>query len=76
MNPITIDISDRKAVTFVADNCQLRNIILPFLVALLGEPLYVIKDGEVGSPRREIVVEPEPVTVPVPETVPSEPVPA
>lgn len=39
-----------------------------------------IRMGEVGEPRREITVEPEPATEPVPETTPetepAEPVPA
>ena len=61
MKTITVDISERKALVFTVEDCDLRNVTLPFLVATLGEPLYVIKeptDGEVGSPRREITVEP------------------
>lgn len=78
MKTITVDISDKKALVFELDNDAIRDL-LPFLVRLGGEPLYVLKDprmGEVGEPRREIVVEPVPISEPVPEKAPLVPEPA
>ena len=60
-----------KLLAWDMPRCEVREL-MKVLVHLYGEPNM----GEVGSPRREITVEPVPTTVPVPETVPEAPVPA
>jgi len=75
---ITVDISDKKALVFELDNDAIRDL-LPFLVRMGGEPIYLLKQptaGEVGEPRREITVEPVPISTPVPEKAPLVPEPA
>ncbi len=70
MNQFKVTIGTRT-LTWNMGSCQVREAV-KFLVNYYGEPAYGSdpRMGEVGSPRREITVEPQPVTVPEPERVP------
>ena len=77
MTTFNLDIAGREqTLRWEITPCQFKTLLAPILVEMFGAPEYLPTGNEVGSPRREIVVEPQPISTPVPETVPSEPVPA